>query len=134
LLNVEDRHALLSQPWVGASWEGFVIEQVLGELLSRGRHVNAYYFRTSDQHEVDLVLDFGPELWAIEIKLTTSPSPADMGRLNKAADMIGASRRYLISQTNQSSGDGQRMSCDLETFLGVLADRSKTVAPVDEQA
>ena len=29
LLNVRDRDTLLNQPWVGASWEGFVIEQIL---------------------------------------------------------------------------------------------------------
>ncbi len=29
LLNVPDAATLLDQPWVGASWEGFVIEQIL---------------------------------------------------------------------------------------------------------
>ena len=43
-------------------------------------------------HELDLVLDFGNELWAIEVKLTSSPTSEDMARLDKAADMIKASR------------------------------------------
>ena len=30
LLNLSQERELLNQPWVGASWEGFVIEQVLG--------------------------------------------------------------------------------------------------------
>ena len=37
-MNVSDERALFAQPWVGASWEGFVIEQALGELSSLGRN------------------------------------------------------------------------------------------------
>jgi len=120
LLNVPDEYTLLSQPWVGASWEGFVIEQVLGELSARGRVFSAYYFRTSDQYELDLVLDFGRELWAVEIKLTSSPSPEDMLRLDKAADIIGATRRFLVSRVRRAAGDGRRLSCDLPAFLAHL--------------
>jgi len=120
LLNVSDQRALLAQPWVGASWEGYVINQALGELSSLGRGVGAYYFRTSDRHELDLVLDFGKELWAIEVKLSSSPGPADMSRLDKAADMISASRRFLVSQTSRSSGDERRASCNLASFLKLL--------------
>lgn len=120
LLNVSDERALLTQPWVGASWEGFVIEQAMGELSALGRKVDAYHFRSSDQHELDLVLDFGKELWAVEIKLTSSPAPEDMARLDKSADMIKAERRFLVSQTNRSSGDGNRVSCNLHAFLEFL--------------
>ena len=120
LLNVPDRHTLLAQPWVGASWEGFVIEQVIGDLASIGRSFNAYYFRTSDQHELDLVLDFGGELWAVEVKLTAAPGSDDMKRLEKAADMIGASRRFLVSQTRHATGDDRRASLDLASFLQLL--------------
>ena len=120
LLNVPDEKALLSQPWVGASWEGYVIEQVLGELSAHGRRFDAYYFRTSDQYELDLVLNFGKELWAVEVKLTSSPAPEDMARLDKTADMIKASRRFLVSQTLRSSGDGRRISCNLPSFLDHL--------------
>ena len=117
LLNVPDGRDLLSQPWVGASWECFVIEQALGALSSHGRSFDAYYLRTSDQYELDLVLDFGKELWAVEVKLSSSPAPEDMRRLDKTADMIGASRRFLVSQTSQSSGDERRTSCNLTSFL-----------------
>jgi predicted AAA+ superfamily ATPase len=123
ILNVPDHRALLFQPWVGASWEGFVIEQVLGELSSQGRMFDPYYFRTSDGYELDLVLDFGTERCAIEVKLTTSPSPADMNRLGKVADMIGVSRRFLVSQTRRSTGDDVRASCNLPGLLKRLAHR-----------
>ena len=120
LLNVPDERALLAQPWVGASWEGFVVEQALGELSSRGRNFTPYYFRTTDQLELDLVLDFGRELWAVVVKLTSSPSRDDMARLDKTADLINASRRFLVTRTRRSTGDHRRQSCNLRAFLGHL--------------
>jgi predicted AAA+ superfamily ATPase len=120
LLNVAGRRELLSQPWVGASWEGFVIEQILGALRQADQSFEAYFFRTSDQHELDLVLDFGQSRWAIEIKLSSSPSPQDMRRLDLAADMVGADRRLLISQTAQVIDEGSRVSCNLEWILNTV--------------
>jgi len=120
LLNVSNDKALLNQPWVGASWEGFVIEQAIGTLTAHGVSFEAYYFRTSDQHELDLVLDFGRELWAVEVKLTSEPGIADMAKLNKTADMIQAHKRFLVSQTIRPTGDGDRISCGLPDFLDHL--------------
>ncbi|GAB4366025.1 MAG: ATP-binding protein [Deltaproteobacteria bacterium] len=120
LANVSDANSLLVQPWVGASWEGYVIEQALGVLSAEGRACDAFYFRTSDRYEIDLLLDFGKERWAVEIKLTSSPGAEEMARLDKAADMVEASRRFLVSQTRRPSGSGRRISCDLPSFLDFL--------------
>ncbi len=109
--------ALLDQPWVGASWEGFVIDQLLTLLAQRDHRAEAFFFRTSDQQEVDLVLDFGAQLWAIEITLTATPGPDAMRRLNRAADLIGARKRILISRTPRSVANDQEISCSLPWFL-----------------
>jgi predicted AAA+ superfamily ATPase len=121
LLRVSDKDSLLAQPWVGASWEGYVIEQTIGQLEAQGREFDAYYFRTSDQYELDLVLDFGAERWAVEIKLTSSPSMHTMENLDRTADLIQATRRFLVSQTRRSSGNEQRVSCNLPAFLEYLS-------------
>ena len=120
MLNVANPRDLLAQPWVGASWEGFVIEQAIGLLSAIGRPFEAYYFRTSDQHELDLVLDFGSALWAVEIKLTASPSSADFARLKSAAQLIGAKRQVLISRTTTTAENTTAMSCNLSGFLDLL--------------
>jgi predicted AAA+ superfamily ATPase len=117
LLGMDSLDRLLAQPWVGASWEGFVIEQILGSLAASGRHVDPSYLRTSDGYEIDLVFRLGDRTWAIEIKLTSDPSPQDLNRLNKAADLIGADRRVLISKA-PSSAVGERVaSCNLSGAL-----------------
>lgn len=120
LLNVPDRRSLLAHPLVGASWEGFVIEQALGVLSLIARPFDAYHFRTSDGGELDLVLDFGNELWAVEVKITASPGAADMERLNKTADMIGATRRLLVSNTPTPTEADGRISCNLPRLLAYL--------------
>jgi predicted AAA+ superfamily ATPase len=120
LLNIRNEEELLSAPWVGASWEGFVIEQVLNALKLKDLQFSPYFFRTNDQYEIDLVLDFGKEKWAIEIKLTSSPDVSAIGRLNKTADLIGASRRILISRTSKTVDNDKVISCNLEGFISYL--------------
>jgi uncharacterized protein len=120
LLGVRDRKELMVAPWVGSSWEGYVIEQVLGRLGALDRHMDASFLRTSDQYEVDLVLSRGRELWAIEIKLTTNPAPEDMRRLAKVAAMIGATRTILVSQAPHATEHAGVSSSGLDPFLASL--------------
>jgi predicted AAA+ superfamily ATPase len=117
LLQVEDEDDLLGKPWVGASWEGFVIEQVLGALRHDDRTVEPYFFRTTDQYEIDLVLDFGKSLWAVEIKLTSSPNADDMVGLNKKADLIKADKRIMVTQTKEVVATAGKISCNLPWLM-----------------
>jgi hypothetical protein len=71
LLDIGTKETLLSHPVVGASWEGFVIENLLA---CAGANVQAYFYRTSGGAEVDLLLAWpGGDLWAIEIKRSLTP-------------------------------------------------------------
>lgn len=123
LLNISTKEQLQNQPWVGASWEGFVIEQIERELSARGIAHDLYHFRTSDQYEIDLVIDFGAERWSLEIKLTTNPNSNDYKRLCKTSDLIGADKRFLISKASKPSLSGQGGMCSLKDFLPLLSNR-----------
>ena len=123
-LRVGNFEALLAQPWVGASWEGFVIEQALGQLQNVGRTFDAFFFRTSDQYEIDLVVDFGSELLAVEAKLTSNPMLEDVQKLNKTADLIGAHTRVLVSRTSNSLQKGNCVSANLPFLLSWLSKAS----------
>ncbi len=117
LLGVGAKDDLLSKPWVGASWEGFVIEQILATRSARGEALDAHYFRTQDGLECDLVLAGreGPEL--IEIKLTSDPHPADLAKLDALGALLGARRTVLLSRTRRSVRGRNRWSVDLATYL-----------------
>lgn len=120
ILHVKNKTNLLTQPWIGSSWEGFCIEQTIATFASKGTSVQPYFLRTSDQYEIDLLLDFGDERWAIEFKLTTSPSPSDMEKLVRTADLIDASRCFLVSKTKTKAGKADRISCGLTEFLEMM--------------
>lgn len=122
LLNVEDDSHLLEQPWVGASWEGFAIEQILAALQNRDVVFDAYFLRTSDGHEIDLLLELGRSRWAVEIKLTTAPGPQDMSRLKKVASWVEADRCLLVSRVSEPVVDEHRISCGLQWLLENLDD------------
>ena len=76
-----------------------------------------YFFRTSDQQEIDLVLDFGGRLWAVEVKLSSNPGPDAMRRLGRVADLIDARKRVLISRTPRSVANDREVSCSLPWLL-----------------
>lgn len=120
MMNVEDADSLLSQPWVGASWEGYVIQQVISALEIKGAVHNAFYLRTSDQREIDLILELRGERWAIEVKLTSRPSRDDLASLNRNADLIEADRRFLVCRRSDLVQSGNQTVCDLEGMLECL--------------
>ncbi len=74
LLGIVDYNGLAGHPVVGASWEGFVIENFLS-VVPPG--TLASYYRTSAGAGIDLVLEFPglTEKWAIEIKSRLSAKP-----------------------------------------------------------
>lgn len=69
LLGIDGERALLSHPKVGASWEGFVIEQ----LLLTVPHDDAWFWATHQGAEIDLVLRRGDQLIGIECKRSDAP-------------------------------------------------------------
>ncbi len=120
MLGVESTDDLLGQPWVGASWEGFVIEQVLGILQAKGIEAQPHFLRTSDGFEIDLILEIRRKRWALEVKLTSDPAPQDLARLDKAADLIDADQRVLVSRVSRSAMGRRTSSCHLSDLLARL--------------
>jgi len=73
LLAIRDMEALLAHPVVGASWEGFVIENLLAVAPEQ---VEGYHYRTAGGAEIDLLLRFADgRAWAVEVKRSLTPRP-----------------------------------------------------------
>lgn len=120
LLGVSSRDELLSRPWAGASWEGWVIEQILGSLSARGTDHQAFSFRTADGEEIDLILEIAGRRWAVEIKLTASPAPEDARRLKNRAAALDAARPVLLTRTLTTDEGNGVLSTNLRGFLARL--------------
>ena len=92
LLDIANLEALLAHPVAGASWEGFVIENLIGAAPD-GTLAN--FYRTSAGAEVDLLLTLpSGKVWAVEIKRSLTPK---VGRgFHNACEDIGPARKLIV--------------------------------------
>ncbi|MCP4407198.1 MAG: ATP-binding protein [Gammaproteobacteria bacterium] len=92
LLGIGNYNSLLSNPVLGKSWEGFVIENILSVL---GNQTETYFYRTAAGAEIDLLIKFpGEELWAIEIKNGVAPKIKQGFHI--ACKDVKATRKYVV--------------------------------------
>lgn len=111
LLNISDFEDLLGHPVLGASWEGFVIENIIVQLANKWQYS---YYRTTAQTEIDLVLE-GPDnqIWAIEIKRSSAPKISK--GFHTACEDIKATNKFVI----YSGSERYPMSGNIEA-IGLL--------------
>ncbi|MBC8509808.1 MAG: ATP-binding protein [Anaerolineales bacterium] len=69
LLDIPNHHTLLGHPKIGASWEGYVIEQILQIV----RPTQAYFWATHSGAEVDLVFYHQGKKYGVEVKFSEAP-------------------------------------------------------------
>ena len=97
LLNLPNRDALLGHPALGASWEGWVIEQILA-VAPRGSR--ASFFRTASGNEIDLLLELpGGKLRAVEVKHSATPK---LGRgFDEALDALKIGGGFVVAPVKE---------------------------------
>lgn len=92
LLNIADRNALLGHPVVGASWEGFVIENLI---TAAPAFTVPGFYRTSGGAEINLLLELpGGERWAIEVKRSRAAKPAR--GFYEACEDLKPAKRFVV--------------------------------------
>ena len=72
LLDIEEYDYLLANPIAGASWEGFVIENI----ITQHDRWRPSFLRTSNGAEIDLVLERAGHCHLFECKLSKAPKPS----------------------------------------------------------
>jgi predicted AAA+ superfamily ATPase len=121
LLGIDTQKALLEHPKLGASWEGFAIEQV----LATEPHDEALFWATHQGAEIDLILRRGERLLGVECKRTDAPkiTPSiriafeDLG-LERVAVVYPGAKRYPLSERVEAvpiaalAGPGQLFRLD----------------------
>lgn len=71
LLNLPDHASLQGHPKLGASWEGFALEQVIQ--IYRADAAECFFWATYANAELDLLIVQGDKKMAFEFKYTTTP-------------------------------------------------------------
>ncbi len=111
LLRIHTREALRTHERCGASWEGFVIENIV-RLLDCGDA--CYFWRTHGGDEIDLVVPRGTKLYGFEIKM--SKAPAITASMKTAASDLGLERIFVIH-----TGDERRFLAEKIEAVPVTA-------------
>lgn len=70
LLSIREVNDLLGHPSTGASWEGFVMEQIANHLPSGA---NLSFYRTAAGTEIDAVVEMGQRKIGFEVKFSSAP-------------------------------------------------------------
>lgn len=81
LLQISSAHELASSPYKGAIYETFVFDELLKANTSSKRRANIYYYRTSDQKEIDFILEISGKVIAVEVKSSKTVSGDDFRRI-----------------------------------------------------
>lgn len=106
LLNIHSDKDLINHPSVGASWEGYVIGQIM---YAKENRLDAFYYRTHAGAECDLLLAKGETVKAaIEIKYGKSPN-ISKGFYHSVED-LKSKNNFIITpfETDYLSKDGVR--------------------------
>jgi predicted AAA+ superfamily ATPase len=96
LLDLETQPRLLGHPKAGASWEGFAIEQVLALLRAR----EAYFWRTHQGAELDLLVMHHGKRFGFEMKMGDAPTATKSMRI--ALDDLRLAKLLVIYAGKQS--------------------------------
>ena len=98
LLDLSDLTALERHPVVGASWEGFIIDQLIAATGARDDQI--FFWATHSGAELDLLVVQGTTRLGFEIKRTTQPRATRS--LRSAIESLSLSRTYVVHAGRES--------------------------------
>jgi predicted AAA+ superfamily ATPase len=90
LLNIHEERDLLGNPVIGASWEGFALEQI----LSHVKPAQAYFWGTHGGAELDLFLPHAGKRYGFEIKFNEAPRLTNS--MNIALDVLELDHLWVV--------------------------------------
>ena len=98
LLGLETQREVESHPMLGASWEGFLVEEI--RRVMRARADQCYFWATHSGAELDLLIVRGKKRYGFEIKRTDEPRTTRSMRV--ALEDLRLDRLYVVHAGTQS--------------------------------
>ena len=68
LLGIKSAEELMVSPYKGAIFENYILLELMKEQKASGKHVESYFWRDSNQNEIDLLVLDGRQIQCIEMK------------------------------------------------------------------
>jgi uncharacterized protein len=98
LLNLSTLDEVRNHPVHGASWETFVLEDLIRREKIKYPHSQFYFWRTADGAEIDLVIERGSTHVAVEIKAGRGDKIHAARVLERAMKDVGAKTGWILDQ------------------------------------
>lgn len=114
LLRIADSEHLQGNPIVGASWEGYIVEQIF---QLKNDTLDMYFYRTQDGAECDVVLAKAHKpIACIEIKYSNAPDVSKGFYLS--ADALKSKKNFVITPGSDTYMiKNHTMVCSIKKFL-----------------
>jgi predicted AAA+ superfamily ATPase len=97
LLGLHTRPAVLQGPSLGPLLETAVVTEWVKAFRGAGLEPPLSFWRASDGREVDLVIEYGGRVHAIEVKATDTPVPGHAASLAAFAALAGGATRAVLA-------------------------------------
>jgi predicted AAA+ superfamily ATPase len=102
----------MGNPVFGASWEGFVIENIISSL----KDCKFSFYRSVTGDELDLLIERGAGTIAVECKASSAPQVTK--GFWRAIDTVKPDKTYIVSPVSSSYPLKKDVEvCDLSDFL-----------------
>lgn len=108
LAKIKDSESLLASNFAGAFMETYVVNEIRKSYLNNNLEFDAYYYRDSQQHEIDLILFENAQLTLIEIKKGVSFNLGDVSsfkqlktsqyKIKESCIICNTEKNYPLSQ------------------------------------
>ena len=92
LLGIREVNDLLGHPSTGASWEGFVVEQIAAHLPAGA---SLSFYRTAAGAELDVVVELGRRKLGFEVKFSSAPKVTK--GFWQACEDVGVEAAYIVA-------------------------------------
>jgi predicted AAA+ superfamily ATPase len=109
LLGIENESQISRDPLMGNIFENLVVIECLKSRLNQGKMPHLYFFRNSNQKEIDILFQDGRELVAIEIKAASTFNQVLLNNIKLMKETIKIKKSYLIY-----NGTDKILSDDIE--------------------
>lgn len=116
ILRIKSFNDLLSNPVLGNSWEGMVVENV----CSVARNAQCFFYRSATGEEMDLVLQYPNRLIAIECKSSTAPYVTE--GFWKSVAFLEPTDIYVVAPVESAYPLAEKVTvCNLSEIVAIVS-------------
>lgn len=122
LLGIETPKQITRDPLVGSIFENMIVIECLKARYNQGKMSNLYFFRDGHGNEVDILIQSGRKLIAIEVKSSSTFNKSMLKNLEmmiKLTDKISSS--YLIYRGEEKTFSGNQFALKFDQTELVLS-------------